>query len=157
MLIETLKKFIENDELMNLKAEALRKRLSWPKIIEIINKNLKIHQTNRHSLEPLTQLIAEICFFELWRLKPMGPTSTKPIEPIAHTFLSSAAHTSELSANTHSTESRKDTFKPWRLSAIRDNSSLRFGFISLSKSGKNHYKNNRENLKHRSLPGRVQV
>ncbi len=42
----------------------------------------------------------------------MGPTSTKPIEPIAHTFLSSAEHTSELSANTHPTESRKDTFKP---------------------------------------------
>ncbi len=66
LVIEALKQFIENDELMNLKAEALRKRLSWPKIIEIINKNPKIHQTNRHSLETLTQLIAEICFF--WAL-----------------------------------------------------------------------------------------
>lgn len=123
---------------MNLKAEDLRKRLSWPNIIEIINKNLKIHQTNCHSLthSQLMQLIAEICFFEPWWLKRMRSTSTKPIEPIAHTFLSSAAHTSQLSANTHQTESRKDTFKPWRLSAIRDNSSLRFWIISPQKMAK---------------------
>ena len=82
------------------------------------------------------QLIAEICFFEPWWLKRMRSTSTKPIEPIAHTFLSSAAHTSQLSANTHQTESRKDTFKPWRLSAIRDNSSLRFWIISPQKMAK---------------------
>ena len=71
----------------------------------------------------------------------MRSTSTKPIEPIAHTFLSSAAHTSQLSANTHQTESRKDTFKPWRLSAIRDNSSLRFWIISPQKMAKTITKN----------------